>query len=73
MEEAYMSLIEAIIRKASKDYQFAVKKLAKNPDNWQAQDLLREVEEFFRSDWFEMMTGADGERLLERMHEWVTR
>lgn len=73
MDEAYMNLIEAILRQASKDYRFARKKLARHPDDWKAQDLLKDVEEFIRSEWFEMMADADGDRLLERMeHEWVT-
>ena len=73
MDEAYINLIEAIMRQASKDYRSAKKKLARCPDYWKAQDLLKDVEEFVRSDWFEMLADADGDRLLERMeHEWDT-
>ena len=73
MDEAYINLIEAIMRQASKDYRAAKKKLAMCPDDWKAQDLLKDVEGFVRADWFEMLADADGDRLLERMeHEWDT-
>ena len=67
MEEAYFNLIRAIIERAQKDYRDALKNLAMNPNNFHAQDRIKEVESFYRSDWFVMLTGHEGDGLIERL------
>ena len=65
----YEALANAIVEQAAKDYRAARKKLAKNPYNPSAQKTVRDVEEFFHSDWFRVLTTLDGEQLLTMLKE----
>ena len=51
---AYENLANAIILQAVKDYRNARHKGTK-----------AEIEQFFRSEWFEILTDLDGKKLIE--------
>ena len=65
----YEMLANAIIEQAAKDFRAAQKKLKKNPYNVTAQRTIREVEAFFLSNWFKVLTTANGPTILKMLKE----
>ena len=63
--DAYEKLANAIILQAVKDYRGALKILKKRPES------ISEVERFFRSGWYQVLTEVDGEMLIRRLLEEV--
>ncbi len=66
-EEHYRALADAIILRAVKDFQHAYRRLRKHPYDKKAQDSVREITNFFCSQYFEALTDLDGPALLHRM------
>lgn len=66
-EENYRALADAIILRAVKDFQHAYRRLRRNPNDKKAQDSVREITNFFCSQYFEALTDLDGPALLHRM------
>lgn len=66
IERAYEDLANAIIGSAVNDYRKALNGYSydkrKTPDS-----LVRELEKFFRSDYFGVLTKLDGEYLISRL------
>ena len=60
-------LANAIIIQASVDYRLALKQLRQNPLFQPAIRMSYEVERFFRSDWFSILTRINGIELLARL------
>ena len=52
-------LVQAIVKQAAKDYR-DVRYMDKSPEK-------ERLEEFFLSDWFNDLTGLDGEMVLGRL------
>lgn len=69
MDENYQNLANAIIILAAKDYRAALRRLKKSPGNQMAESEIKELERFFRSPWYEMLTDVDGEYLIKRIRE----
>ena len=69
MTDAYENLANAIILLAVKDYRQALKLLSKNPHSRSAMAAVNEMERFFRSDWYEILTSVDGEMLIRKLRE----
>ena len=69
MESCWEDLANAIVLQAVEDYRKARKVLKKYPDNREANDMIRDTESFFRSDWFGVLTEIDGEYLLRKLKE----
>ena len=67
IEDPYENLANAIIVQAAKDYQKAMRQLRRNPKYTAAAYTQQEVERFFHSQWFQMLTDADPEFLLEHI------
>ena len=67
MMDPFERLANAIIIQAVVDYRLALKQLRQNPDFQPAVSMKYEVERFFRSDWFSMLTRIDGPELLARI------
>lgn len=67
----YENLANAIILQAVKDYRTALKCLVMNPNNRSAQSDKAEVERFFRSQWYSVLTSVDGEMLIRSLQEEV--
>lgn len=63
----YEELANAIIVLAAKDYMKALKTLKKAPDNGTVLYEKRSIERFFKSDWFGMLTEADGDLLMAKL------
>lgn len=63
----YENLANAIILQAVKDYHMALKSLKANPRNRTAMADKDEIERFFRSDWFSVLTSVDGEMLIRSL------
>ena len=73
MMDAYEKLANAIVLQAVKDYRFALKILVKHPHTDSALYTKREVESFFRSGLFSMLTAIDSEMLIKKLNEEVVR
>lgn len=71
MNDTYERLANAIILQAVKDYRNALKRLKKHPRNGTALYAKREVERFFRSDWYTSLTTVDPEMLILKLNEEV--
>lgn len=67
----YENLANAIILQAAKDYRMALKGLNANPRNRSALAEKDEIERFFRSGWFSVLTSVDGEMLIRSLQKEV--
>ncbi len=67
----YENLANAIILQAVKDYRVALKCLKANPRNRTAAADKDEIEGFFRSRWFTVLTSVDGVMLIRSLNEEV--
>ena len=67
--DAYEKLANAIILQAVKDYRGALRILKKHPESISAKSTRDEVERFFRSGWYQVLTEVDGEMLIRRLQE----
>jgi len=63
----YENLAHAIIRQAVYDYRDALKKLKKDEKDIKALATKSEVEQFFHSKWYGILTGIDADFVLERV------
>ena len=70
-ENPYTGLANAIILQAVKDYRDAIKKLSRGRVNKDAEIKKQEVLNFFRSDWFGVLTEIDPEMLIRKLDEEV--
>ncbi len=55
----YQALANGIIEQAVKDYRDALRRLKKHPD----------VEEFFHSSWYGVLTQVDPDYLIDRLRK----
>ncbi len=62
------NLANAIILQAVKDYRMALKCLRANPKNRTARADKDEIDRFFRSQWFTVLTSVDGEMLIRSLN-----
>jgi len=62
------NLANAIILQAVKDYRMALKCLRANPKNRTARADKDEIDRFFRSQWFMVLTSVDGEMLIRSIN-----
>lgn len=68
--DPYQNLANAIIILAVKDYKVALARNKKFPNDRLNAHQVEKLEEFFLSDWFQMLSDLDGEQLMldvERM------
>ena len=65
MRSNWEALANAIILQAVEDYRKCRRKVRRKPGQVEAQKMIREVEAFFRSQWFKQLTEADGNMILE--------
>ena len=66
-------LAEQIIIRAAKDYRNALKRLHKHPENPTALATKEEIEMFFRSKWFQVLSDIDPNVLIEGVKAKVKR
>lgn len=67
----YENLANAIILQAVRDYRTALKCLKKNPWNRDAEGNKNEIQRFFRSQLFTVLTSVDGEMLIRSLRKEV--
>lgn len=63
----YEDLASAIILQAVKDYWCALESLVEYPNDRRSLSVKQEVEQFFRSDWFGILTKLDSEMLISKL------
>lgn len=68
-EDPYERLANAIIFQAASDYRRNLKKLKKNPQNREVQNEVMQIEKFFRSSWYQVLTTVDGEFLIQKLRK----
>ena len=67
--DGYDQLANAIIVQAAKDYRNAYKgKRSKTKTH-----EIKEIEEFFLSEWFTTLTSADGAYIIQKLQEEVMK
>ena len=71
-ENPYEKLANAIVLQAVSDYRAALKKVKKNPKNRDVIDGVLQIEKFFRSEWYQVLTSVDGEYLIDRLGKEVS-
>lgn len=71
--EPYEKLANAIIEFAVDEYKKALKYNYKNPNNISYESDIAELERFFRSEWFMVLTDLDGGRLMKGVREMVLK
>ncbi|MDD3028615.1 MAG: hypothetical protein PHI41_11315 [Erysipelotrichaceae bacterium] len=67
----YEKLANAIILSAVRDYRSALKRLARRPDSEIAQSEVKDLERFFYSGWFGVLTSVDPKYLVKSLREEV--
>ena len=68
-EDPYERLANAVILQAVTDYRVALKKIKANPRNRDAINEALQIEKFFRSGWYDVLTSVDGEYLIKRLQK----
>ena len=68
-EDPYERLANAIVLQAVSDYRVALKKIKAHPKNREAISEALEIEKFFRSSWYSILTDVDGEYLIRRLQD----
>ena len=68
-EDPYERLANAIVLQAVSDYRVALKKIKAHPINREAISEALEIEKFFRSGWYSILTDVDGEYLIRRLQD----
>ena len=64
----WQKLANAIVEQAVKDYRTAQARVKANPESADhAKVEVRQLERFFRSSWFEVLTDVDGRLVLSRL------
>lgn len=71
MISPYEKLANAIILQATKDYRDAKKKLARDKNNLTANNRKAECIDFFRSNWFGILTELNPEFLIKALDKEV--
>ena len=70
-EECVESLANAIVMQAVKDYREVLQVLKRYPRYEKAIKAREEIEQFFKSDWFQTLSGLDGIPIMERLQKEV--
>ena len=66
-DEGYYTLARAIILQAVKDFKPAYLRLKRRPDDKAAALRVKEITQFFCSEYFCLLSNADGPRLLKKI------
>ena len=67
--DGYERLANEIIILAANDYRRALEGLRKHPYSRAAKKTIKELEDFFHSDWYSNLTEVDGELIIKRIRE----
>lgn len=64
----YENLANALVLQAVRDYREALRTLKNKPHSKTAISTKAEVEQFFCSSWFEMLTDIDRKMLIKKLN-----
>lgn len=64
---AYKLIAALVVRNAADEYKNTLKQHHHSPENQKVVQRLKELELFFRSDWFEELSDSDGEKIMQRI------
>lgn len=67
VEHAYHDLADAIVIRAADDYRNALDGISYNSKP--PEKIIKELEKFFRSDYFAMLTKVKGDYLIEKLKQ----
>ena len=70
-DDPYENLANAIVALAANDYLTALRKLKRRPGNKAAMADAMELEHFFRSGWYGVLTNVDPDYLIRKLREKV--
>ena len=65
----YEALANGIVEQAVKDYRDALRRLKRHPDSKAAMKEAMEIEEFFHSPWYGVLTQIDPDYLIDRLRK----
>lgn len=65
--DGYEMLAAAVVERAVLDYRQAQENIRTKYNVLDAQNVIRALERFFRSEWFGILSDLDGEELVEMM------
>lgn len=65
--DPYENLANAIVLTAVDDYRRALRRFVKNPNSKDAKADVDEMERFFRSKWYSVLTSVEGEYLIRKL------
>ena len=68
-DEGYYALSRAIILQAVKDFKPSYLRLKQHPNDSHAAARVKEITEFFCSEYFCLLSDLDGPRLLRKIME----
>ena len=67
--DPYERLANAIVIQAADDYRSAMKTLRYYPIDREALEKKKDCENFFMSEWFQVLSEADGPTILNRLRK----
>ena len=67
----YQNLANAIVLSAVTDYRRALHILSFYPKDKSAEFEKKQIEQFFRSGYYKLLTSVDGELLISKLNEEV--
>lgn len=67
--DPYENLANAIVIQAAEDYMSALKRLRKNRSNDAAMQEALQLERFFHSGWFGVLTSVDPDFLIRELRK----
>lgn len=72
-KETWENLANAVIIQAAKDYRIIARRLERFPASEKSRKELRELEDFFRSDWFKLLSSVNGPAILEQLRKEIRK
>lgn len=69
IDMAYRNMQNAIVLQAVTDYRKALKGESYNKRKYKPEQIIKECEKFFRSDYYRHLTKVDGEWLIEQLRQ----
>lgn len=66
-EDPYERLANGIVLQAVADYRAALKAIKRNSGNKEKISEALQIEKFFRSQWYQLLTKVDGEYLIRKL------
>lgn len=65
--EPHENLATAIVLLAVSDYRKALKRIEKMPDDVDTGIEISDIERFFKSEWFDLLSPLDGNFLIDKL------